>query len=70
MSYANGHVDKHCAITDSMTVGCNCPDDPDELRKYLHGWARHLEEQGPDALDVPHEWRGLRRFLREQRYTP
>lgn len=69
MSVANGQVDHYCGITDSMVVSCGCPEGHEELREHLHWHARNLEAQGPDALDVPDGWRGLKRFLREQRYT-
>jgi hypothetical protein len=69
MSHANGQPDHYCGITDSWVVSCRCPQDPDELRKELHSRARFVEQQGPEALDVPDEWRGFKRFLREQRYT-
>lgn len=64
MSYANGQVDHHCGITDTMTVACGCPDDPDERETYLRDYARYLIRHG--GQDVPDDWRGLKRVIASQ----
>lgn len=55
-------VSHYCGITDTMTVSCRCPEDPDERDTYLRDYARWLIANG--GAEVPEEWRGMKRVIR------